>query len=326
MGSSGDFRPLPLLGNPHVQTILASLVNAPMMMPPTREHHVVLADGDRLMVHDSQPPRWRMSQPIVVLVHGLGGSHRSGYMRRLARLLWQRGYRVWRLDLRGCGRGLTLARRSYNAGCSADVRAVLAAAHRASPTSPLLLAGFSLGGNIVLKLAGEVRAEPVPGLSRVAAVAPPIDLERCSQLIAQPRNRLYELHYVRELVQLARQRQRRFPQQPAVRFPRRMTLWLFDELYTAPQGGFASALDYYRRSSAGPLIPAIEVPTLIVSARDDPFVAVESFEELTVPAHVDVRLVPRGGHLGFLGWDGAGGIRWAEQRLVEWLSYAQPRP
>src|SRR5207245_750548 len=99
-------------------------------------------------------------------------------------------------------------------------------------------------------------------------------------------------------------------------------LWLFDDLYTAPQGGFAGALDYYRRASSLPLIPSIPVPTLILTARDDPFVAIESFETLRAGSHVDVQIAPGGGHLGFLGWDGAGGIRWAERRLADWL--AQP--
>ena len=101
---------------------------------------------------------------------------------------------------------------------------------------------------------------------------------------------------------------------------RRLTLRIFDDLYTAPQGGFADALDYYRRSSALPLITRIAVPALILTARDDPFVAVEPFEALKPPAHVEVRIVPRGGHLGFLGWDGAGGVRWAERVVADWVT------
>src|SRR5262249_5576680 len=103
------------------------------------------------------------------------------------------------------------------------------------------------------------------------------------------------------------------------RFPKPLTLRLFDELYTAPRSGFAGALDYYRRASSLPFIPRIGVPALIMTARDDPFVAVEPFETLTGLPNVAVRIVERGGHLGFVGWDGAGGIRWAERRVVEWV-------
>lgn len=309
-----------MLGNAHVQTVLGALWKGPPWTAPVREHHVRLEDGDRLVIHVSRTDEWRPGDPIAVLVHGMGGTHQSGYVRRTARRLLARGVCVARADLRGCGRGLPLARRSYNGGCSADVRAVAAELHRESPASSLYLIGFSLGGNIVLKLAGEAAAAPVPGLARVAAVAPPIDLVRSSELISRPRNRGYELYFLRDLVALINERQRCFPDAPPVRFPRRLTLRLFDDLYTAPRGGFADALDYYRRSSSFPLIPKIPVPALILTARDDPFVAVEPFEELKAPCHVEVRVVPRGGHLGFLGPDGAGGVRWAERLVADWIT------
>src|SRR5207253_1311988 len=117
-----------------------------------------------------------------------------------------------------------------------------------------------------------------------------------------------------------RRRQRLFPELPAVRFPRRMTVRLFDELHTAPLWGFDDALDYYRRISSRPLLDRITVPTLILTARDDPFIAVEAFQDLALPRSIELRIVEHGGHLGFLGWDGAGGFRWAERRLAEWVS------
>jgi predicted alpha/beta-fold hydrolase len=313
-----DFRPLPLMGNPHVQTLLAHVIRGPDLAA-TQVHRIELADGDHLVLHDTIPGSWRPGQRIALLIHGLGGSHRSGCVQRQALPLLRRGWRVVRLDLRGCGQGLPLARRPYHAGCSDDLRAAAAAMHRGSPGSPLVLIGFSLGGNIVLKLAGEAKTLPVPGLECVVAVSPPIDLERCAGMIAQPRNRFYELHFLRELVRLARRRQYLFPDLPSVRFPRRMSLRIYDELYIAPRCGFADALEYYRRSASLPFIAHITLPTLILTARDDPFVAVEPFETLNRPAPVEVRLLDQGGHLGFLGWDGAGGIRWAEQRIADWL-------
>jgi predicted alpha/beta-fold hydrolase len=226
---------------------------------------------------------------------------------------------VVRLDLRGAGMGISLARACYHGGRSDDVRAALAEMHRWSPASPLFVAGVSLGGNIALKLAGEAAGHPVPGLTAVAALGPPIDLERCAALLTRRSNRLYEAMFVRELLAEARQRQRFFPDLPPLRLPRRLTLRLFDDLYIAPRCGFADALDYYRRSSSLPLIGRIPVRTLILTARDDPFIAVEPFESLQAPPHITVNIVPHGGHLGFLGWDGAGGIRWAERRMVGWL-------
>ncbi len=168
-------------------------------------------------------------------------------------------------------------------------------------------------------------------MAAVAAVGPPIDLAGCSRLLAKPQNRFYELHFLRELVRLARRRQALFADAPPVRFPvlARLTLPLFDELYTAPAWGFAGAQDYYRRSSSLPLIPRIGVPGLILTARDDPFIAVEPFEGLARPGNVEVRIVPQGGHLGWLGWDGAWGIRWGERQVGNWIVNrvgGEPRP
>jgi predicted alpha/beta-fold hydrolase len=286
---------------------------------PSVERIVELPDGDRLLLHDSQPEGWHDGRPIVLLVHGLIGSHDSGYMRRTARALLPHGVRVARMNLRGAGAGMTLARRSYHAGCSDDVRAAANHICREAPNSPLWLAGFSLGGNIVLKLAGEASENPLPGLARVAAVAPPIDLARCATLLAQPRNRFYERHFVVELLALVRQRRRHFPHLRKLHLPPRISLREFDERYTALQAGFSGAADYYQRASSMPYVSRIAVPTLILTASDDPFVAVEPFRLLPPRELVDVQIVPGGGHLGFLGRDGAGGIRWAERRVVRWL-------
>jgi len=287
---------------------------------PATLRQVPLADGDRLAVHDSIPNLWQPRAGVVLLVHGLGGCHQSGYMMRLGSALWRRGMRVVRMDLRGVGAGEALAKRTYHGGCSDDVRAVAAVFRGKSPAAPLILAGLSLGGNIVLKLAGESATNPVAGLVAVAALAPPIDLVRCAQLLALPRNRLYEQYFVRHLKDQVRKNQRHFHDRPRPRFPRNLTMRLFDELVTAPSGGFADAQDYYRRASALPLLGQIQVPAFILTARDDPFIAVEPFESLRFGPETDLHIVERGGHLGFLGWDGAGGFRWAERRLVDWIS------
>lgn len=318
--SDFEFRPLPLLRNPHLQTVLAALVPGWHCPLPDRRHILTLADGDRLALHNNTPPGWKAGDPLVLLVHGLSGSHVSPHIRRLAALLLARRARVVRMDLRGAGAGLRLARRVYHAGRSEDIRAALAAIHTWSPTSPLMLIGLSLGGALSLRLAGEAADRPVPALTRVAAVSPPIDLPRCAALLALPKNRIYEDNFIRDLLFAARQRQRFFPDLPPLNFPRRrLTMRLFDDLYTAPRSGFADALDYYRTASCAALIPNIQLPALILTARDDPFIAVEPFEGLNVPANVLVRIVNHGGHIGFLGWDGFGGIRWAERRIVEWI-------
>ena len=225
-----------------------------------------------------------------------------------------------RMDLRGVGAGEKLAQRTYHGGCSDDVRAVASFFRQENPNAPLILLGMSLGGNIVLKLAGEAATNPLTGLHAVAALAPPIDMVACAYMIAQPRNHLYEQYFVRHLKDQVRRNRRHHSQAARLRFPRHLTMRLFDELVTAPSWGFADAMDYYRRASALPVVGQISVPAFILTARDDPFIAVESFESLQTGPATEVHIIERGGHLGFLGRDGAGGFRWAEQRLVEWIT------
>ena len=191
--------------------------------------------------------------------------------------------------------------------------------HRLSPASPIWLAGISLGGNVALKLAGETTDHPVPALARVAAIAPPVDLECSLGLLTHPRNRVYERHFVHELLTLARRRARLFPDQPLPSFPRRTSLRTFDDLYTAPRAGFRDAAEYYARSSAAQFVPNIRVPTLILAARDDPFISAEPIERLVRPDHVAIQITDHGGHGGFIGADGAGGIYWGERAVANWL-------
>lgn len=311
------FKPLPLLSNPHVQTVLGVLLRGQARPRRHRTLIVPLADGDKIAVVETQPREANGRERIAILVHGLGGSHRSAYMERITQRLSVLGWRVWRMELRGAGIGIRLARGIYNAACSGDLKAVVDFAADQFPGVPIGVIGFSLGGNIALKYAGEVGAHAPAALQALAAVAPPIDLVRCSALIA--RYPLYDAYYLRHLVRHVEAHQRLFPDLPPVRFPQRLTLRQFDEIYTAPRGGFADAFDYYRKASAQPWIERIAVPTFVLTSRDDPFIAVEPFEEMTPPGHVAVHITPHGGHVGFLGGDGAGGIRWAEKQVADWL-------
>jgi predicted alpha/beta-fold hydrolase len=313
------FRPLPLLANGHLQTIFGYVWRGRRFRHPTQQVQLQLPDGDRLVLHDSVPDDWADGRSAALLIHGMGGNSNSGYVQRVGSRLFRRGVRVIRIDLRGTGAGFGLAEKFYHGGRSEDIRYALEEIHGWAPHSPLWLVGFSLGGNLALKLAGETENDPLPALDRIVAVAPPIDIVRCSELISRPRNRIYDRFFANQLVRLARIRQQHYPHPPLPDFPSRLTIRDFDNLFTAPRCGFVDALDYYRQSSSLPHIPKIQAPTLIITARDDPFVAVAPFDELSAPPHVRVEIHDHGGHLGFLGNDGDGGIRWVERRIVEWL-------
>jgi predicted alpha/beta-fold hydrolase len=248
-------------------------------------------------------------------------------MRRLARKLWRRGVRAVRMNMRGCGSGQGLARYPYHSGRSADVLAVLDDLRRTCPQSPTTLIGFSLGGNIVLKLAGELQATAQQYLQRVIAVCPPADLAACSRRLARPANRLYNRYFTRMLQAAVLARHQRFPDLPPVHLPNELLLYEFDNLYTAPQCGFQDALDYYQQCSAAPLVPRITIPCHILFAADDPMIDPTVFDHVPLPAHVQVVHTTHGGHLGFLGTPGrAGGYRVMDAQLLEWIGVLARRP
>ena len=194
-----DFQPMLGLRNAHVQTVLGVLLRGSAF--PHRTVRRIVAAAGRRQTRAARHPAGevdRPAEPIALLLHGIGGSHRSGPVVSLARILYRRGIRVMRLDFRGAGAGMPLARKTYHAGCSADVRAAIAAIHRLEPKSQIWLTGISLGGNVALKLAGE-NGTP-PGLTRVAVIAPPVDLAACLERISHPANRWYDRYFVSDLL------------------------------------------------------------------------------------------------------------------------------
>lgn len=321
----GDrFRPLPWLANPHVQTLVAALVNV-RRRPPASTRIISLADGDRLALEVSTPPSWRLDSATVVMVHGLCGCHDSAYLVRLARKVYERGARAVRLNLRGAGSGKRLARGLYHAGRSDDILEILEILRRESPASYVSLVGFSLGGNIALKLAGELGDDGPRYLQKVVAVCPPVDLAACSRRLSRRSNAVYESHFVRLLIRGIEERERVFPELEPHRLPPRPSLFELDDLYTAPRSGFSGAADYYERSSAARFLRRIRIPCRILVAEDDPFIDAAAFATAELPPNVHVLRTDRGGHLGFLGapWR-PGGYRWMDWRILGWL-FAEER-
>jgi len=315
---SDEFRPLFCLTNPHVQTIAATFGLA---RPPSSEVEVVdLPDGDRILLEVTTPDAWAPRDPTAVLVHGLCGCSRSGYCVRLARKLTQLGTRAVRMNLRGCGPGRGLARKIYHSGRSEDVLAVLEALRARHPESPTTLVGFSLGGNIVLKLAGEMAQAANGVLRQVIAVGPPVDLKASAERLSHPRNRLYDRFFVRLLIKAVRDRHSLFPDLPRPTLPRKLRLVEFDDVYTAPTCGFAGAMDYYERASSAQLLRNIAVPARVLVADDDPLVDSSTLYGLHLPPNVKVTRTLHGGHLGFLGRDPrGGGLRWMDGKVLEWI-------
>lgn len=319
------FVPLPWLVGGHAQTIAGAYWPLRLPVERTVQCVVPLSDGDALMIHDDCPASWQAGDPIVVLVHGLAGSHQSPYVRRLASKLVQQGLRAVRLDLRGAGAGLPLARLPYHSGRSDDVRAVVEFLSNHSPGSPVIVVGFSLGGNIVLKFLGEVGDQPCGHLVSGMAVCPPIDLQAGSDMLGRLTNRIYDRHFVRILRHQLRERLRVRPDAAMTVFPQEpRRLRELDEYFTAPLAGYRSADEYYERCSSQLVIDRIGVPTWIIAAHDDPIIPVEPFTRLSENELLRLTVTRHGGHLGFIGRRGIDPDRhWIDWRVIDWVRAAR---
>jgi len=319
-GAIPAFEPHPWLRSGHLQTVAGRYLPGRPVRLHSTYHEIELEEAERLSVLESIPSVWRAGDPAALLVHGLAGCARSPYVVRVAARLTACGFRVVRMNLRGAGSGFGIARKTYHSGLTGDLRAVAGWIAARAPGSPIALVGFSLGGNLVLKLASEAAEQTVSGLDCVLAANPPIDLAACCRQMQRPENRVYDRNFVRLLRREVARLHAAFPELGPVDLARAQSVYEFDELYTAPRHGFAGADDYYARSSAGPLIGSIVVPGLVVHAEDDPFIPAEPFRAVEFPAHLALELITSGGHLGYVSrmrWQGD--RRWLDARLAAWL-------
>lgn len=304
----------------HLQTLIGA--KRPIQEPTdsasrsavSKRHQIDLGDGDALIVHDDAPRNWNPTNGSVLMIHGICGCHAAPYMIRFRRRLNSIGIRTFRLDMRGCGASAELCSSVTHAGRSEDVLAAVEFIGDLvdDPSSPIGGVGVSLGGNQWLLAAGRVGNghHPAPhAWSRVGpilAIAPAMDLQRCSDAMQSPKLRFYNWYFIHHLLKRASTPLRQNPvYRQSLAGPKPKTLRQFDRYFTAPLGGFQSESDYYHRSSAIHVVDAIEKPTLIVAAADDPLVPIESFEPVRVLADrergpVRLHVTSTGGHHGYL--------------------------
>lgn len=288
-------------------------------LPRPIARYFQVADDSRVLAycHWHASPR---THPTLVALHGLEGSSHAHYMRGLADKAYAAGFNVVRLNQRNCGGTEHLSPGLYHSGLTHDPLAVLRELIELDRLPAIAIAGYSLGGNLALKLAGDLGPDHPPQLRAIVAVSPTMDLARCVAALEQPENRLYQWNFVRNLKRRMRRKHRLFPAHYRIDALRRVrTVRDFDEAFTAPYHGFADAADYYHRASALRVIDRVRVPTLIVSAADDPFVPPDQFADPAVRqnASVTVTVTPRGGHCAFVEdadarYDGY----WAERAIV----------
>jgi predicted alpha/beta-fold hydrolase len=314
------FRPHLLVRGGHAQTLAGYYLPEKKDYRAT-QHRLTLEDGDILVLHDDCPPAWKPGDRAVLLMPGLAGCHMSGYLVRTAAKLNSKGMRTFRMDQRGWGAGVLLAKHPFHAGRSGDLLAAARFIDQTCPDSPLAVVGFSLSGNVTLKALGELPAELPSRLDKAAALMPPVNLFACADWIERRANRFYNRYMVSCLLEHLRENKLSLLAKNGLPGKLPKTLRAFDDLYTAPAAGFASAQEYYAKSSSAQFLAKIEVPTLIVAAADDPMIPIASFENLETSSRVHLHVSPSGGHLGFIGRQGQDpDRRWLDWRIVDWLT------
>lgn len=318
------FEPRRGLRNPHLQTIIGNYLRRPAFGGETLADAVQVdpADGSRVMCQCNwQPEQVRSRRLTVILVHGLEGSSESRYIRGIATRAWDAGCNVVRMNMRNCGNTDHLTPTLYHSGLSNDVGAVIRHYTAQFKLERVALVGYSMGGNMVLKLAGEWGSKAP--LCAVATVCPAIDLAAGSDALHEPANRIYEWHFLRGLMRRYRRKAALYPHIYGTdRVGPIRSLRQFDHEIVALHCGFRDADDYYYRAASARVIEGIAVPTLILRAADDPFVRMtpETRAKLLANPHVLLVETAHGGHCAYLSRDRGEDIHWAEASIVRYLT------
>jgi predicted alpha/beta-fold hydrolase len=295
-------------------------------LPPPEERFFDVAPDARVLAHCHVHRTHAASSPrrTLILLHGLEGSSMAHYMRGISDKAWTAGWNIVRLNQRNCGGTESLSRGLYHSGLTHDVQFVMRELLERDGVPAVAVAGYSLGGNLALKLAGELGAEMPPGLVAVCAVSPTMDLAACVRALERRSNIPYQWNFVRNLKARMRRKAAAVPGLFSLDPLKRIwTVRQFDEAYTAPHHGFRDAEDYYYRASALRVAARIRVPTLVLAAEDDPFVPAATFRDPAIASNpnITVMLTPHGGHCAYIehaddGYDGY----WAEREVVRFAT------
>jgi uncharacterized protein len=318
-----EFVPRRRLTNGHLQTIVGNFLPRPAFNVACEAEEVVVDPGDssRVLCHCHwQPERVRAASLTAVLVHGLEGSSNSRYILGIAARAWAAGCNIVRMNMRNCGDTDTLTPTLYNSALSGDVAAVVEHFGRRFGLERVALVGYSMGGNLVLKLAGEWGARRP--LCAVAAVGPAIDLAVSADALHEPANRVYEWHFLRGLMRRFRRKAALFPHiYTNTRVGPIRSLRQFDDRIVARYCGFRDADDYYYRAASARVVDRIAVPALILRALDDPFIRLTPATHAALSANPYVTLLEtaHGGHCAYLSCEPGNEIHWAEATAVRFL-------
>ncbi|HEX7663661.1 MAG TPA: alpha/beta fold hydrolase [Polyangiaceae bacterium] len=331
--SSSPFSPVRWFSNGHLQTLGASLPLWTSLKAFERhEEKLMIPVDDGALVARAWWQEDKAPKTAVVLVHGVGGDVSSKYVVRAAVALHRAGMHAIRLNLRGAGEGIHTSSSLYHAGLTVDLRKTIDYLLQKEKVTDVALVGFSLGGNVTLKLAGEWGADYPERVRAMCAISPPLDLVTTGASLERKRSYPYRRYVLDKLKETGETFAQLYPEKAKYdvsRLKKAKVIREYDELVVAPMHGFASARDYYTKQSSGPWLPKIRVPTLLVHAEDDPMIPPHTMKpslEHVSPA-VTVEWTKLGGHVGFFGsFDEDGFVQtWAMKRAIRFIEEQTPK-
>lgn len=314
------FVPRRFLRNGHAQTLVGNFLPRTNALPEPEEQLFHVEEGVQVLCHchwQSNPER----HATVIIVHGLEGSSLSQYVIGTGSKAWKERMNVVRMNMRNCGNTERLTPTLYHSGLSSDIGAVVRTLIEQKSLAQIAVVGYSMGGNLALKMAGDWSGNAPAELKAVAAVSPAADLGPSADAMHEPANWIYEWKFLLSLMRRYKRKAALFPEtyKKVARFPR--SIREFDDVITAQYCGFAGAEDYYTRAAAARVVDRIQVPTLIIHSQDDPFIRLLPETRAKIQANPQIRLLEtrHGGHCAFLATPNGHDGRWAELQIISFF-------
>jgi predicted alpha/beta-fold hydrolase len=320
------FEPHALLRNGHAMTIAAAFVPRKFELPPPEDRLFQVDPESRILGRCHWQPGKRRESPVIVILHGLEGSSESNYVCGIAEKAFRRGFHAVRLNQRNCGGTEALTPTLYNSGMSGDYRAVLEELSNGDGFEQIFFTGYSMGGNLMTKMAGEFGDAAPKAFRGVCVVCPAMDLGACADALQRRDNFFYQRHFVKGLMARYERKAELYPERYRKNgFGPVRSVREIDDKITAPQFGYRDAQDYYEAVGAKKVVAQVRVPMLMVTAQDDPFVPYELFLRASPGRNSSIRFVTpeHGGHCGFISNRSGAERFWAEQRIVEFCDANQ---
>ena len=318
------FVPHPWFRNGHAQTLAGNFQRRRNLLPTPQDRLFSVEPDVQILCHCHWQPQPTQHLTLII-VHGLEGSSESRYVIGTGSKAWARGWNVVRMNMRNCGGTESLTPTLYHSGMSNDVASVVRTLIEQDHLPQIAVAGFSMGGNLVLKMTGEWGTSAPSEIVAAVGISPAVDLATSADALHDRANRLYEWKFLRGLRGRIKRKAKLFPDRYDLRYLRNVkTIREFDHEITARYSGFTSADDYYARAAAANVIEKIALPTLVIHSTDDPFIRLTppTRAKLAANPHITFIETHQGGHCAFFGPSNGQGDdgRWAEKRLIEFIA------